>query len=86
MQQHKKPVEGVQKVARQFGIGVPSGLDLPNATVGHIADRNNTKLNWEASKRDYCVGAKNKTFTAYHRALDITADATAAYDKAYPAK
>ena len=70
VQEHKKPVEGVQKVARQMGIGVPTGLDLPNATVGHIADRNNTRLNWLANRKDYCKGAKNKKFSAYHRALD----------------
>ena len=68
--QHKKPVEGVQKVARAFGIGEPPGIDLPNATVGHIADRNNTKLNWEADKGDYCIGAKNKKFSVEHRKLD----------------
>ena len=70
VQQHKKPVEGVQKIARLYGIGVAPGIDLPNATIGHIADRNNQKLRWEASKKDYCVGAKNKSFSAYHRALD----------------
>jgi len=68
--QHKKPVEGVQRIARLMGIGVPPGLDLPNATSGHIADRNNTKLRWQETKGDYCKGAKNKSFSAYHRALD----------------
>ena len=68
--QHKKPVEGVQRMARLMGIGVPPGLDLPNATSGHIADRNNTKLRWQETKADYCKGAKNKSFSAYHRALD----------------
>ena len=66
----KKPVEGVQYVARRYGIGMPTGLDLPNATVGHIADRNNTKLRWQETRSDYCKGAKNKKFSAYHRALD----------------
>jgi penicillin-binding protein 2 len=70
VQHHQKPVEGVQRIARLYGIGVDPGIDLPNATVGHIADRNNQKLRWEATRKDYCVGAKNKTFTAYHRALD----------------
>ena len=70
VQQHKKPVEGVQRIARMYGIGEPTGLDLPNATVGHIADRNNTKLRWEQTKSDYCKGAKNKKFSAYRRAID----------------
>jgi penicillin-binding protein 2 len=70
VQQHKKPVEGVQKIARLYGVGVDPRIDLPNATIGHIADRNNQKLRWEATKKDYCIGAKNKSFSAYHRALD----------------
>jgi penicillin-binding protein 2 len=70
VQQGKKPVEGVQKLARQMGIGVPPMVDLPNATTGHIADRYNTRLTWQHNKRDYCKGAKNKSFSAYHRALD----------------
>jgi penicillin-binding protein 2 len=70
VQQKKKPIEGVQKLARLMGIGMPTGVDLPNATVGHIADRNNTKLTWEANKADYCKGAKNPKFSNYHRQLD----------------
>jgi penicillin-binding protein 2 len=64
VQQHKKPVEGVQHMARQMGI------DLPNATTGHIADRYNQLLTWKATKGDYCKGAKNKSFSSYHRGLD----------------
>jgi len=60
IRQHKKPIEGVQHVARLYGIGRPTGLDLPNATVGHIADRNNTLLQWKATHRDYCIGAKTR--------------------------
>ena len=57
---HKKPIEGVQHVARDYGIGVPPRLDLPNATVGHIADRRNTLLQWKETHRDYCIGAKRR--------------------------
>jgi penicillin-binding protein 2 len=57
---HKKPVEGVQHVARDYGIGEPPGIDLPNATTGHIADRNNTLLQWQQTHRDYCIGAKRR--------------------------
>ncbi len=60
VQQDKKPVEGVQHIARQFGIGVAPGIDLPNATVGHIADRRNQMLRWKERKRDYCIGAKRR--------------------------
>jgi penicillin-binding protein 2 len=67
---HKKPIEGVQKMAHAYGLGEPVGLDIPNATEGHIGDRQNTKLYWEQIKGQYCKGAKNKTFSAQHRADD----------------
>jgi len=57
---HKKPVEGVQHMARAYGIGVPPGIDLPNATTGHIADRRNTLLQWKQTHRNYCIGAKRR--------------------------
>jgi penicillin-binding protein 2 len=57
---HKKPIEGVQHMARSYGLGVPSGVDLPNATVGHIADRRNQLLRWKQTKKDYCLGAKRR--------------------------
>jgi len=57
---HKKPVEGVQHMARLYGIGRPPNIDLPNATVGHIADRRNTLLQWKETHKDYCIGAKRR--------------------------
>ncbi len=58
--QHKKPVEGVQHMARNYGIGRPTDVDLPNATTGHIADRRNTLLQWKATHKDYCMGAQRR--------------------------
>ena len=60
IRQHKKPIEGVQHMARDYGVGMPPGIDLPNATVGHIADRRNTLLQWKATHHDYCIGAKRR--------------------------
>jgi penicillin-binding protein 2 len=68
--EHKKPVEGVQSMARDLGMGENPGIDLPGAATGHIGDRKNTKLDWEQIKGDYCKGAKNPTFSATHRADD----------------
>src|SRR5207302_6455492 len=64
------PIEGVQHVARLLGIATPAGLDIPNAAVGHIADRNNTRMSWLAMRKDYCKGAKNKKFSSFRRQLD----------------
>jgi len=57
---HKKPVEGVQRIARAFGIARSPNIDLPNATTGHIADRRNTLLAWKETHRNYCIGAKRR--------------------------
>lgn len=73
LRQHKKPVEGVQHMARDYGVGRPPNIDLPNATTGHIADRNNTLLQWKATHKDYCIGAKTRP----------AGDPIKAYDKEY---
>ncbi|HVY09204.1 MAG TPA: penicillin-binding transpeptidase domain-containing protein [Mycobacteriales bacterium] len=69
---HKKPIEGVQHMARDYGLGENPGLDLPAGEVatGHIGDRRNTKLQWKELRTAYCQGAKNPTFTAEHRRFD----------------
>jgi penicillin-binding protein 2 len=66
----KKPIEGVQHVARDFGLGTKVGIDLPNATAGHIADRHNTMLQWKATKRNYCLGAKRRPKGSLLQAYD----------------
>lgn len=66
----KQPVEGVQAMARAFGLGEKTGIDLPDETTGHIGDRRNQKLRWEELKDDYCKGARNPKFDAYRRAVD----------------
>jgi penicillin-binding protein 2 len=67
---HKKPREGVQHMARDLGLGESPGIDLPNATFGHIPDRKNTKLEWEQSKQNYCEGAKRRPKGSYLQQLD----------------
>ncbi|HET7529841.1 MAG TPA: penicillin-binding protein 2 [Mycobacteriales bacterium] len=61
IREDKKPIEGVQNMARDFGLGVSDDyLDLPNEVSGHIADRRNQLLTWKATKDDYCKGAKRR--------------------------
>ncbi|HEX3707670.1 MAG TPA: penicillin-binding transpeptidase domain-containing protein [Mycobacteriales bacterium] len=69
---HKKPVEGVQAMAHDYGLGEKVGLDLParEVTEGHIGDRKNARIEWEQLKHAYCLGSKNPSFTAAHRAFD----------------
>ena len=73
IRKHKKPIEGVQHIARDYGLGSPVGIDLPNATTGHIADRRNTLLQWKATRHDYCLGAKRRA----------PSDPIKAYDQEY---
>jgi penicillin-binding protein 2 len=66
----KKPKEGVQTLARDYGLGESPDIDLPGAAPGHIADRLNTKLNWEANKGNYCKGAATRPQGSYLQRLD----------------
>lgn len=68
----KKPREGVQHMARDYGFGENPGLDLPVslAGYGHIADRYNTKLNWEQNKDNYCKGAQTRPKGSYLQQID----------------
>ncbi len=70
--QHKKPVEGVQRIAHAYGLGEQPGIDLPIGEVaeGHIADRYNTKLNWEQNKKNYCAGAARRPKGSYLQQID----------------
>ncbi|HTW20877.1 MAG TPA: penicillin-binding transpeptidase domain-containing protein [Mycobacteriales bacterium] len=66
----KKPVEGVQHIAHEYGLGENPDLDLPNAATGHIADRKNQKLAWEAQRKNYCAGAARRAKGTYLQKLD----------------
>jgi penicillin-binding protein 2 len=70
--EHKKPVEGVQHLAHDYGLGEEPGIDLPLGEVaeGHIADRYNTKLNWESNKKNYCEGAARRPKGSYLQQID----------------
>jgi penicillin-binding protein 2 len=68
--EHKNPIEGVQHIAHDYGLGESPDVDLPNAATGHIADRVNQKLNWEANKSNYCTGATTRPQGSYLQRLD----------------
>jgi penicillin-binding protein 2 len=67
---HKAPREGVQHMARDLGLGENPGIDLPNATYGHIPDRKNARLEWEQTKHNYCKGAHRRPQGSYLQILD----------------
>ncbi len=53
-----KPVEGIQAMARAFGLGTKTGIDLPSESAGQVTDRGFKQRRWERNKSGYCDRAK----------------------------
>ncbi|AXE22321.1 penicillin-binding protein 2 [Streptomyces globosus] len=59
----KDPADWFLKTAHQFGLGKPTGVDLPNEVGGRVPDRQWKKDFFEANKAAWCRdGKKNGTF------------------------
>lgn len=43
--------------ARMFGLGEPTGIDLPGESAGRVASREFKAANWEAKKETWCKNA-----------------------------
>jgi len=54
----KKPEDPMVTMAKAWGLGAPTGLDLPSESDGRIADRAWKKRYWEATKEENCKRAK----------------------------
>lgn len=53
-----QPADPMQTVARRFGLGRPTGIDLPGESAGRIVDREYRRRNWEATKERTCERAR----------------------------
>lgn len=53
------PVEGLQKMARAFGFGSKTGVDLPSESAGRVVDRAFKRQRYDANKAVYCQRAKS---------------------------
>ncbi|WP_283138286.1 penicillin-binding protein 2 [Rhizohabitans arisaemae] len=58
MKPRANPKDPMQFMARQFGFGRPTGVDLPGESGGRIPDRTWKTRLWEASKQENCTRAK----------------------------
>lgn len=54
----KRPKDPMQAMAREFGFGTATGVDLPHEAAGRVPDRAWKKANWERTKADSCRRAK----------------------------
>ncbi|GAA4384265.1 penicillin-binding protein 2 [Actinomadura verrucosospora] len=77
MKPKKNPSDPMVKMARDYGFGSRTGVDLPSESEGRIPDRGWKKSFWDATKAANCKGAK----TGYPEVAK-TDPARAAYLKA----
>ncbi|MET9958884.1 penicillin-binding protein 2 [Streptomyces sp. NPDC006326] len=54
----KEPSDWFFKTAHQFGLGKPTGIDLPNEVTGRVPDRQWKKDFFEANKAAWCRDGK----------------------------
>lgn len=65
----RPPAEPLQAMARAFGFGKKSGIDLPVERAGVIMDRALKRKSWEENKDFHCKEAKNPDNSDYVRAI-----------------
>ncbi|GAA3138460.1 penicillin-binding protein 2 [Planomonospora alba] len=76
-----RPAEPVQRMARAFGFGAPTGVDLPGEAAGRVPDRAWKRSWWERTRERTCADAR----TGYPETAR-TDPARAAYLKAIAAE
>ncbi|QXJ20915.1 penicillin-binding protein 2 [Actinomadura graeca] len=81
MKPRKTPSDPMVGMARNFGFGARSGIDLPSETPGRIPDRGWKRNYWNATKKSDCKGAKEG-----YPGVAKTDPARAAYLKAIAAE
>lgn len=60
------------KMAKAFGYGAPTGIDLPNETAGVLFDRHQTAVAIAAEQKQACIGAHTHPGEPAREAADKT--------------
>ncbi len=63
------PGDFLYKMAKGFGLGQRTGIDLPSEKQGRVEDRAFKKSFWEDTKDDYCAGAARRKKGTYLQLL-----------------
>jgi penicillin-binding protein 2 len=54
----KGPADPMQRMARAFGFGAPTGVDLPGEAAGRVPDRRWKRDFWELTRKQTCKDAE----------------------------
>jgi len=66
------PIEAVQNMARAYGLGKDTGIDLPSESGGLIEDRASKLARWKTYlRRNACAGAKRRPASDPIHQLDV---------------
>ena len=55
----EQPRDPVLRMAQGFGLGTPTGVDLPSERRGTVPDREHLRARWEDQRENSCAGAAN---------------------------
>ncbi|GGO07922.1 penicillin-binding protein 2 [Microbispora rosea subsp. aerata] len=54
----RRPADPMQRMARAFGFGVRTGVDLPGEAAGRVPDRTWKRTTWEDTRKRMCADAR----------------------------